>query len=410
MGINRIKGKRIAFAASGGLDSCTITHWLSRRGVEVICFTADLGQPDEDNFDEIKNRMLRSGAAEYVSVDLKNEMAEMGLAVVQANAKYEGNYWNLTGAARQVIMEGLLPEIKSYGINIFSHGATGRGNDQVRFQIIGTMLNPNLEFYAAWRDQEFLDEFRGRKEMLAYCSQNNIPVKASADKPYSTDANLLGLTHEGGRLESLQTQMKFVEPGIGRWPEWAEPVPEQFTIVFDKGRPVQINNSKMSLVEIFKYLNVNGGKHGIGIAENLVENRFVGVKSRGVYESPAMVILSYSYQQLLQQILDRRAIQFYQTTASFLGGQLYQGYWLDLGSQMARKAIAELTNLVSGEVTFEAYRGNLSYIASRNVRHGLYTNEGSMEAEGEFDHHDSEGLLKILTISARTASLSGQIK
>ncbi|MBI6550272.1 argininosuccinate synthase [Xenorhabdus lircayensis] len=410
MDINHMQGKKIAFAASGGLDSCTITHWLSRKGVEVICFTADLGQPDEANFDEIKERMLKSGASAFVAVDLKNEMAEMGLAVIQANAKYEGNYWNLTGAARQVIMKGLLPKIKERGITIFSHGATGRGNDQVRFQVIGAMLDPTLEFYAAWRDQEFLNEFQGRKEMLAYCNNHKIPIKASVDKPYSTDANLLGLTHEGGLLEGLETRMKFVEPEIGQWPEHAESIPEQFSITFKNGRPTHVNGQEMSLVDIFEYFNLNGGKHGIGIAENLVENRFVGVKSRGVYESPAMVILSYTYQQLLQQILDRRAVQFYQNTAAYLGGQLYQGYWLDLGSQMARKAVDELTNLVSGDVIFEAYRGNLSYISSKNVKHGLYTNEGSMEAEGQFDHKDSEGLLNILTISARTASLSGQIK
>jgi argininosuccinate synthase len=409
MNANDLRGKTIAFAASGGLDSCTITHWLANQGVNVVCFSADLGQPDESDFNAIEKRMVESGASAFVGIDLKNEMAEMGLSLVQANAKYEGNYWNMTGAARQVITRGIISKLRDFDIDIFSHGATGRGNDQVRFQVIASMLNPNLKYYAAWRDGQFLSEFKGRSAMLAYCEKHNIPVKASKDKPYSTDANLLGLTHEGGALESLQTPMQFVTPGLGNWPVDAPDEPRLIKISYLNGRPIEVDGQREGLVQIFRYLNQLGGWHGIGIAENLVENRFVGVKSRGVYESPALNILGYCYQQLMQQLLDKRALQYYLQAGLYLGTQLYQGYWVDLGSRMARQSIAEVSKLATGTVTIQIYKGNVSYVATEKVKHGLYNMEGSMEDEGSFDHKDSEGLLNILTLSAKTAAKAGQI-
>ncbi len=409
MDVRSLRGKRIAFAASGGLDSCTITHWLSLQGVEVVCFSADLGQPDENNFENIGKRMRASGASDFYAVDLKKEMAEMGLLVIQANAKYEGNYWNMTGAARQVIVNGIVPKLDKHHIDIFSHGATGRGNDQVRFQVIASMLNPKLSYYAAWRDLNFLSQFKGRKEMLDYCEKHHIPVKTSRDKPYSTDANLLGLTHEGGALESLQTNMQFVKPGLGNWAQQAPNQPETVTLSFIEGRPIKINGEEKELVSIFEMLNELGGKHGVGIAENLVENRYVGVKSRGVYEAPAMVILAYCYQQLLQQILDKRALQIYQHVSLYLGTQLYRGYWMDLGPRMARSCVTEMNQFVSGNVSIELYKGNLYYVSTSSVTHGLYNKEGSMENEGSFDHRDSEGLLNILTLNAQTIALAGQV-
>ncbi|MFM5338899.1 argininosuccinate synthase [Aeromonas enteropelogenes] len=409
MDVNNLRGKRIAFAASGGLDSCTITHWLAAQGVEVVCYSADLGQPDESSFDQVGKRMLESGAANFIAIDLKNEIAEIGLEVIQTNAKYEGNYWNMTGAARQVIVKGILPKMSEHNINIFSHGATGRGNDQVRFQVIAAMLNPNLSFYAAWRDEIFLSKFRGRKDMLDYCDKNRIPIKASHDEPYSTDANLLGLTHEGGALESLQTKMEFVKPGLGHWPQEAPEQSEILTISFTRGRPVKINGEEKDLVSTFEILNLIGGKHGVGIAENIVENRYVGVKSRGVYEAPAMVILAHCYQQLLQQVLDKRALQIYQQVSLYLGTQLYQGYWVDMGSRMARRCVQEISPFVNGDISVELYKGNIYYLSTENVINGLYNKEGSMEDEGNFDHHDSEGFLNILTLNAKTVALAKQI-
>lgn len=405
MNIDSLKGKTIAFAASGGLDSCTITHWLSQQGVNVICLTADLGQPDENNFDEIKERMLSSGAKEFISVDLKSEMAKTGLEVIQCGAKYEGDYWNLTAAARQVIIKGFIPILKKKKINILSHGATGRGNDQFRFQITAAMYNPDLSFYVPWRDPKFLEKFKGRKEMIKYCTQHSIPIKASANQPYSTDANLLGLTHEGGEIENLETPMTVVTSGMGKWPLEAQELPKKIRLSFLKGVPIRLNNKNLDLQDLFETLNIVAGEHGIGIAENLIENRFIGVKSRGVYESPAMTTLAYAYNQLLQQILDKRALELYRLLSTYLGTQLYQGYWVDLGSIMARNAVVELTNLVTGDIVIEMYKGNLIYISTEGVTSGLYNADSSMENEGNLSHEDATGLLNILTLCAKNMSI-----
>lgn len=405
-----LKGKTIGFAASGGLDSCTITHWLSSQGVKVICFTADLGQPDEDNFSDIKERMLASGALDFISIDLKKEIAEIGLELIQCNARYEFGYWNLTGAARQVIVNGIVRNLKPYNLNIFSHGATGRGNDQIRFQIIASMLNPNLDFYAAWRDEEFLKNFKGRKEMIDYCITHKIPIKASSEKPYSTDSNLLGLTHEGGLLEDLKNSVYEVEPELGFWPKNCPDEALTIKLTFENGIPKKLNNDTVSLIDLFSKLNHIGGVHGVGIAKNLVENRIIGVKSRGVYESPAIEILGNCYQYLLSIIVDKRTLETYKYMSNELGNRLYEGYWIDLNSTIIKSAIKKITNLVNGEITIELYKGKIQIISVKNVKNSLYTLDGSMENEGNFDHADSEGLVKILTLSARNISNAQQVE
>src|SRR3954447_529975 len=178
-----LKGKTVAFAASGGLDSCTVTKWLTENGVKVVCFTADIAQPDESNFGEIEKRMRACGAADYVAIPLHDMIAESGVEVIQFQAKYEGNYWNTTGIGRHVIVAGMVPEMRKRGIRVLSHGATGRGNDQVRFQLVTNMLAPEYEVYAPWRDPEFLARFRGRTEMIDYCLERKLPIKVSKDAP-----------------------------------------------------------------------------------------------------------------------------------------------------------------------------------------------------------------------------------
>src|ERR671932_1809750 len=221
-----LKGKTIAFAGSGGLDSCTITRWLTDQGVRVVCFTADLGQPDEDDTEAIRQRMLLAGAADFVLFPAREAIAQAGLSVIQSQACYEGRYWNTTGIARCVLAKAMIQEMQKKGLTIFSHGATGRGNDQVRFQLVTNMLAPEFQVYAPWRDEEFLKRFRGRSEMIDYCRERKVPIKATKDAPYSTDANLLGLTHEAGKLESLQTPPSFVRPGMGGHPSDAPDRPE----------------------------------------------------------------------------------------------------------------------------------------------------------------------------------------
>lgn len=410
MNVKDLKGQTIAFAASGGLDSCTITHWLTGLGVKVVAVTADLAQPDESDFGAIEKRMRASGAVDYVSVNLHRQIAQAGIDVMQAQACYEGRYWNTTGIARHVTVAGLLPEVKKRGIKIWSHGATGRGNDQVRFQLITNMLMPEMDVYAPWRDQAFLDRFGGRQPMIEYCEQHGIPITATRDKPYSTDANLLGLTHEGGKLESLSTGAQLVSPGMGVWPEKAPDKAEQVTIRFEAGVPVAINGQPVDVFTAVTQANAIAGRHGVGIGLHLVENRFVGVKSRGVYEAPGMELLCTTFAFVLQLVADRRARELYDQMSLYIAKQIYQGYWNDVGTSMARAAIAPLVKLVTGTVTVSLYKGAITFVEAKEAPHSLFSNDGSMEREGSFDHKDSEGLLRVLAVSARALAHAGQIK
>src|SRR6516162_3497417 len=268
--VDTLKGKTIAFAASGGLDSCTITRWLTENGVNVVCITADMAQPDEADFDAIRQRMLACGAKEFVVAPLRDAIAEAGLDIIQAQACYECRYWNTTGIARHVIVAGMIQQMRKRGITILSHGSTGRGNDQVRFQLVTNMLAPEFEVYAPWRDEAFLREFRGRSEMIDYCLKRKLPIKASKDAPYSTDANLLGLTHEAGKLEHLTTPPWFVTPGMGVKPEDAPDKSESFTVRFEQGRPVAVNGKPVSVFEAIREANRIGGTHAVGICTHLV--------------------------------------------------------------------------------------------------------------------------------------------
>lgn len=408
--VNDLKGQTVAFAASGGLDSCTVTKWLTENGVKVVCFTADIAQPDESNFDEIEKRMRACGAADYVAIPLHDTIAEAGVEVIQFQAKYEGNYWNTTGIGRHVIVAGMVPEMKKRGATVLSHGATGRGNDQVRFQLCTNMLEPNFTVYAPWRDREFLKKFPGRSEMIDYCNMHKLPIKARKDAPYSTDANLLGLTHEAGKLEHLTTEPWFVTPGMGVLPKNAPDAPESVSVRFEKGRPVAINGKKTTAFEAIRTANALGGKHGVGICTHLVENRFVGIKSRGVYEAPGMELIGTAYAYLLQLVLDRRGRELFDQLSVFVAKQIYQGYGFDLATHMARSAIAPISALATGTITLKLYKGRAEFESATDVPHQLYSEaDASMEAIGTFDHADSEGFLRVLQVSARALAAHQQI-
>lgn len=405
-----LKGQTVAFAASGGLDSCTVTKWLTENGVTVVCFTADIAQPDEADFDEVGARMRACGAADYVAIPLHDMIAESGIEVIQFQAKYEGNYWNTTGIGRHVIVAGMIPEMKKRGATVLSHGATGRGNDQVRFQLCTNMLAPEFTVYAPWRDRAFLAKFPGRSEMIDYCNSHKLPIKASKDAPYSTDANLLGLTHEAGKLEHLTTGPWFVTPGMGVLPPDAPDAPESVSVRFEKGRPVAINGKKVSAFEAIQTANALGGKHAVGIATHLVENRFVGIKSRGVYEAPGMELLGSAYAFLLQLVLDRRARELFDQLSLFVAKQIYQGYGFDLATHMARAALAPINAVATGTVTLKLYKGRAEFESAADVPHQMYSEaNASMEAIGSFDHADSEGFLSVLQVSARALAANGQV-
>lgn len=402
MNVQELKGKTIAFAASGGLDSCTITRWLTDQGVNVVAITADLAQPDELDLSAIQTRMLASGAVESVIVSGRDNLARKGLQVIQSQAFYEGRYWNTTGIARCTTVEVILDEMKKRNIGILSHGATGRGNDQVRFQLAPNMLAPEVEVYAPWRDENFLSKFRGRSEMIEFCQSHKLPITATKSQPYSTDANMLGLTHEAGILESLTTPASAIAPKMGCHPKDASDAPEVCTITFRAGAPVAVNGKDVDIVGAFLTCNEIGGKHGIGIGTHVVENRFVGIKSRGVYESPGMELLGTAYETILQLVLDRRARELYETLSRTVAKQIYQGYFYDLATQAALSGVAQFSRLVTGTVSLSLYKGGLSFNGVTDAPHSLYSeDDASMEAVGSFDHSDSEGFLRVLGVSAR---------
>ena len=418
MNYKELRGKTIGAAVSGGLDSCTITQWLTDNGVNVVAFTADLGQPDEVNIDDIRTRMLASGALEAVLVDAKEAMAMAGIRVIQYQAQYEGGYWNTTGIARQVTVAALLPEMEKRDIKVLTHGATGRGNDQVRFQLATNLMNPDFKVYAPWRDTVLWEDFPnpketdfpGRTEMIDYCNDKGLPITATHDQPYSTDANLLGLTHEAGKLESLQVPAMFITPGMGVHPKDAPDEIEYVTIRFERGMPMAINGQLVTPLEAIMQANEIGGRNGVGIGLHTVENRFVGIKSRGVYEAPGMALLGQAYEYILQLVLDRRARKVFKQASDNISEQIYQGYWFDAATAAARATIDSFTQRMTATVTVALYKGNISFhsIAEGSAPHSLYSEEtASMEAIGSFNHADSEGFLGVLGVSARAVNVAG---
>jgi argininosuccinate synthase len=411
MNVNDIKGKTIALASSGGLDSCVTARWLTDQDVKVLSITGDIGQPDETDIEDIKVRMLASGAYDAILVDLKEELAETAITLLIAGARYEGGYWNTTAIARYVTTRGLLQEMKKHDVDVLVHGATGRGNDQIRFQLVANMLDPKVIVYAPWRDDAYLEHFGGRREMIAYCEAREIPITATQDKPYSTDANFLGLTHEAGKLESLDVAADFIEPGMGVFPKDAPDKEELFTVRLEKGYPVEVNGDRVDSLHALLKANEIGGRNGVGIGIHAVENRFVGIKSRGVYESPGLCLLWECYELMLQQIMDRRARRYYDGISKALAEQIYQGYYYDLASQMMRQSLQPIANLLTGSVTVKVYKGIVTFASSEGVTHSLYSEEtASMEAIGDFDHRDSEGFLNVLGVSARADHSAGQIE
>ena len=410
MNIADLKGQKVMLAASGGLDSCTITHWLQSQGLAVVSYTANLGQPDEERVADIGSRMQACGAAEVILDDRREAICRAGIQLVQAQARYEGGYWNTTGIARHVTVAGMLSHIQERGIQVLAHGATGRGNDQVRFQLAAQMLAPHIAVYAPWRDPAFLQNFGGRSEMIAYCQGHGLPITATPDKPYSTDANMLGLTHEAGQLEALATAPSLIAPGMGCFPPQAPDKAAVFTVRFERGVPVAINDRAVGLVAAIEQSNAMAGQHGVGIGLHAVENRFVGIKSRGVYEAPALSLLGQCYEYLLQLVLDRRARRIFAVVSEFIAEQIYQGYWFDTATQASWKLIEHFNQLATGTIAVSLYKGQVSFGAASDVPHSLYSEDtASMEAIGDFDHRDSEGFLGVLGVSARALHQAGQI-
>jgi argininosuccinate synthase len=409
MTIDELRGEKMGVCVSGGLDSKTVTRRLVHEGLDVVCFTADLGQPDEEDISSVVRKMAPCGA-ETVVVDLKNEMAEACFEAIKAQAMYDGGYWNSTGIARAVTVRGLLPEMKRHGCTVLVHGATGRGNDQMRFERYTNALAPEMKVYAPWRDAKLLKQFPGRSQMADYLKSQGIEAFVGGRKRYSTDANLAGISYEAEDLESVETPCTIVEPQMGAWPHDAAHDVEEFVVCFEKGRAVEINGKPVSPLEAMRQANRIGGRNGIGL-KNALENRIIGTKSRGVYESPGMETLGYCLRQVYYATMDRCAAQLFNWLSPFVARQIYDGRWFDPASTAAVAAIDSLARHASATVAVGLYRGNLYFHSLKGCAGSLYNEaDSSMEASAGLNPRSSQGYAEIQGVEARALARAGQIR
>ena len=409
MNLNDLKNEKVGICVSGGLDSKTVAKKLVDLGVDVVCFTADLAQADEADIAQVVERMAPCGA-ETIVVDLKREMADACMAMIKAMATYDGGYWNSTGIARAVTVRGLLPEMKKHGCTVLAHGATGRGNDQMRFERYTNALAPEMKVFAPWRDPQLLAEFPGRAEMTAYLNSAGIEEFKGDRKRYSTDANLAGLSYEAEDLESMTTPCTIVEPQMGVWPQDAPAEAEELTVVFKQGTPVSLNGKEMAPLEIMTEANRTGGRNGIGM-KNALENRIIGTKSRGVYEAPGMELLGSCLLQVYQAVLDRRSTALFGSLSRLVADQVYDGRYFDPATTAAMAAIDSLALPASATVKVGLYKGNVQFRGLEDCAGSLYNEaDSSMEASEGLNPASSQGYAEIQGVEARALARAGQIR
>jgi argininosuccinate synthase len=388
-------------AYSGGLDTSVILGWLMDEGYDVHAVYVDLGQPCEDR-EAILQKARDIGAASARIVDAQEELCrDFAFPVLQWQAKYEGVYLLGTSIARPLISKKCLQVAREVGADAYSHGATGKGNDQCRFQLAAEALEPHVRVIAPWRIARFREQFPGRTEMIAYCQEKNIPVKASTSKPYSSDENCLHISYEAGKLEDLNVNgVELVDFGMTVSPQQAPDQIEQVTVGFEYGLPVSVNGQAGSAIDIVLQLNQIGGRNGIGRID-MVENRFVGMKSRGVYEAPGMTILYEALRVLEQLTLDRDLMHLRDRLAPEVAEMVYYGYWYAPKLDALFAFIREAHRHVTGEVCLNLYKGNVM-VDGRCSPNSLY-DEGiaTMEGGGSYNQDDAEGFLRIQGLPSR---------
>ena len=357
--------EKVGIAFSGGLDTSAALHWMRQKGAIPYAYTANLGQPDEPDYDEIPQRALQYGAEKARLIDCRPQLAAEGIAALQCGAFHISTagvpYFNTTPIGRAVTGTMLVVSMREDDVNIWGDGSTFKGNDIERFYRYGLLANPNLRIYKPWLDQRFIEELGGRKEMAEYMRRVGIPYKMSVDKAYSTDSNMLGATHEAKDLEYLENGIKIVEPimGVAFWRDDVVIRPETVTIGFDEGHPVTINGkSYTDAVALLTEANKIGGRHGLGMSDQ-IENRIIEAKSRGIYEAPGMALLFIAYERLITGIHNEDTIEQYRDNGRRLGRLLYQGRWFDSQAMMLRETAQRwVARVITGEVTLELRRGN----------------------------------------------------
>jgi argininosuccinate synthase len=395
-------------AYSGGLDTSVILGWLQDEGYQVHAVYVDLGQPCEDR-EAILQKAKQCGALSARIVDAQEELCrDFAFPVLQWQARYEGVYLLGTSIARPLISKVCLQVAREVGATAYAHGATGKGNDQCRFQLAAEALNPAVQMIAPWRMEKFRHKFPGRTEMIAFCAEKQIPVKASVSKPYSSDENCLHISYEAGKLEDPAVcGVELVEFGMTVSPQAAPDTVEPVTIGFEHGVPVTINGQKKSALQVVKELNTIGGRNGIGRID-MVENRFVGMKSRGVYEAPGMTILYEAHRVLEQLTLDRDLVHLRDRISPEVAEMVYYGFWYTakMDALMAFNRTAQ--EPVTGEVTLGLYKGNL-FVQRRTSPNSLYDEAvASMEAGGSYNQTDAEGFLRIMGLPSRVQGRARQ--
>jgi len=402
------KGQKVGIAFSGGLDTSAALHWMRGKGAIPYAYTANLGQPDEPDYDEIPRKALAYGAEKARLVDCRQQLVAEGIAALQCGAFHISTagvpYFNTTPIGRAVTGTMLVVAMKEDDVNVWGDGSTFKGNDIERFYRYGLLANPNLKIYKPWLDQQFIDELGGRTEMSEYMAKAGLSYKMSTEKAYSTDSNLLGATHEAKDLEFLNKGIKIVEPimGVASWREDVSVKPETVTIRFEEGRPVALNgrmfdDDKDHLVELMLEANRIGGRHGLGMSDQ-IENRIIEAKSRGIYEAPGMALLFIAYERLVTGIHNEDTIAQYRENGRQLGRLLYQGRWFDSQSLMLRDSAQRwVATQITGEVTVELRRGNDYSILNTESPNLTYKPERLTMEKGEafFTPQDRIGQLTM---------------
>ena len=358
-------GQKVGIAFSGGLDTSAALLWMKLKGALPYAYTANLGQPDEDDYNAIPKKAMEYGAENARLIDCRAQLAHEGIAAIQCGAFHVSTggiaYFNTTPLGRAVTGTMLVSAMKEDDVNIWGDGSTYKGNDIERFYRYGLMANPNLKIYKPWLDSKFVDELGGRQEMSEWLTERGFPYRDSAEKAYSTDANIWGATHEAKDLEFLNNGVNLVEPimGVAPWDESVEIKTEDVTVTFYEGMPVAINGVEYEdKVELVKEANRIGGRHGLGISDQ-IENRIIEAKSRGIYEAPGMALLHITYERLVNAIHNEDTIATYHNEGRRLGRLMYEGRWLDPQALMQREALIRwVASAVTGSVTLRLRRGD----------------------------------------------------
>ncbi len=397
-------GQKVGIAFSGGLDTSAALHWMKQKGALPYAYTANLGQPDETDYDAIPRKALEYGAEKARLIDCRAALVREGLAALQAGAFHittaGSTYFNTTPLGRAVTGTVLVSAMKEDDVHIWGDGSTYKGNDIERFYRYGLLVNPDLKVYKPWLDAAFIDELGGRAEMSAFLQRSGFDYKMTAEKAYSTDSNILGGTHEAKDLEHLSSSMQIVAPimGVAFWRDDIEIKREQVTIRFLEGVPVALNGAESTdLVELLLEANRIGGRHGLGMSDQ-IENRIIEAKSRGIYEAPGLALLFIAYERLVTGIHNEDTIEQYRENGRKLGRLLYQGRWFDPQAIMLREASQRwVAGAVTGEVTLELRRGNDYSILNTESANLTFSPERlSMEkTESTFSPRDRIGQLTM---------------